>query len=124
MVEKCTLKQLTDHCNKYNLLPEYQSAYRKYYSCETSLLKLVNDALWAMENKLIIAVTVMDLSAAFNTVSHELLLTVLKEQFAIKDVALNWYENYLKPRHFKVCINGMYSTQKNSGFQCTTRLNP
>ena len=91
VVKKCTLNQLTGHCNKYNLLPEYQSAYRKYYSCKTSLLKLVNYALWAMENKLITAVTVMDLSAAFDTVRHELLLTVLKEQFGIKDVALNWY---------------------------------
>ena len=62
VIKKCTLNQLTDHCNKYNLLPKYQSAYRKYYSCETSLLKLVNDALWAMENKLITAITVMDLS--------------------------------------------------------------
>ena len=49
VVEKCTLNQLTNHCNKYNLLPEYQSTYRKHYSCETSLLKLVNDTLWAME---------------------------------------------------------------------------
>ena len=52
IVKKCTLNQVTDHCNKHNLLPEYQSAYRKHYSCETSLLKLVNDTLWAMENKL------------------------------------------------------------------------
>ena len=79
VIEKCTLNQLANHCNKHNLLPEYQSAYRKYYSCETSLLKLVNNTLWAMENKLITAVTVMDLSTAFDTVSHEILLTVLRE---------------------------------------------
>ena len=79
VIEKCTLNQLNEHCNKYNLLPECQSAYRKYYSYETSLLKLVNDALWAMENKLITAVTVMNLSVAFDTVSHEPLLTVLRE---------------------------------------------
>ena len=89
VIEKCTLNQLTDHCNKHNLLPEYQSAYRKYYSCKTSLLKLVNDGLWAIENKLITAVTVMDLSAAFDTVSHELLLPVLRERFGINDVAIN-----------------------------------
>ena len=116
VVEKCTLNQLTNHCNKYNLLPEYQSTYRKHYSCETSLLKLVNDTLWAMENKLITAVTVMDLPVAFDTVSHELLLTVLREQFGINDVAINWYENYLKPRCFKVCINGKYSAQKTMDF--------
>ena len=79
VTEKCTLYQLTDHCNEYKLLQEYQSANRKYYSWETSLLELVNDALWAMENKLITVVTLMDLSAAFDTVSHNLLLTVLRE---------------------------------------------
>ena len=69
-----------------------------------------------MENKLITAATVMDLSAAFDTVTHELLLTVLREQFGINDVTINWYENYLKPRHFKVCINGKYSAQKTMDF--------
>ena len=111
-IEKCTHNQLTDHCNEYNLLPEYQSVYRKYYRCETSLLKSVNDTLWAMENKLVTAVTAMDLYVAFDTVSHDLLLTVLREQFGIKDVALKWYENYVKPRCFKVCIYKTYSSKK------------
>ena len=69
-----------------------------------------------MENKIIAAVTVMDLSVAFDTVSNELLLTVLREQFGINDVAINWYENYLKPRCFKVCISGKYSAQKTMDF--------
>ena len=116
VVKKCTLNQLTNHCNKHNLLLEYQSAYRKHYSCETSLLKLVNDTLWAMEDKHITAVTVVDLSVAFNTVSHELLLSVPRERFGINDLAINWYQNYLKPRHFKVCINDMYSAQKTMDF--------
>ena len=52
----------------------------------------------------------------FDTVSHELLLSILREWFGINDVAINWYENYLKPRCFKVCINGKYSTQKTMDF--------
>ena len=39
IIQKCTLDQLPTHCDKYSLLLEYQSAYRKFYSCETSLLK-------------------------------------------------------------------------------------
>ena len=50
ILEKCTLNQLTKHCDTHNLLPKYQSAYRKFHSCETSLLKIVIDTLWAMEN--------------------------------------------------------------------------
>ena len=72
-----------------------------------------------MENKPITAVTVMDLSVAFDTVSHDVLLIVLGEQFGIKDVVLNWYENYLKPRCFKVCINETYSPQKTMDFSIT-----
>ena len=34
IIEKCTLNQLTTHCDMYNLLLEYQTAYRKFYSCE------------------------------------------------------------------------------------------
>ena len=45
VVEKCTLGQFNKHCDGYDLLPKYQFAYRKYYSCETSLLKLINDIL-------------------------------------------------------------------------------
>ena len=49
VVEKITLNQFTQHCEVHHLLPDYQLAYRKHHSCETSLIKLVNDILWAME---------------------------------------------------------------------------
>ena len=53
VVEKVTLDQFNNHCQEYNLVPEYQSAYKKKHSCETSLVKLVNDTLWKMENQLV-----------------------------------------------------------------------
>ena len=69
-----------------------------------------------MENKNITAVTILDLSVAFNTVDHNLLLKVLDKTFGIKDIALNWYEQYLKPRRFRVCFNGNYSQEKTLEF--------
>ena len=45
-LEKCALKQLDDHCKGYAPLPNYRSAYRQSYSCETALVKCMNDALW------------------------------------------------------------------------------
>ena len=50
LVEKCMLKQFNKHCNIQNLMPSYQSVYRANHSCETSLLRLCNDILWAMES--------------------------------------------------------------------------
>ena len=78
IIEKVALEQFTKHCNRNGLLPEYQSAYRKNHSCQSSLIKLVNDILWGMEEQLVTAVVILDLSAAFNTVNPDLLLEVLK----------------------------------------------
>ena len=73
IVEKVILERLTEHCNKNSLLPEYQSVYRKHHSYDASLVKLVNDVLWGMENQSVTAVVILDLSAAFDTVDHDLL---------------------------------------------------
>ena len=48
---KCMLKQLMQHCKRYNLLPDFQSAYRRNYSTETSPIKMVNDILCGMEKQ-------------------------------------------------------------------------
>ena len=109
IVERVTLDQFTQHCNSNSLLPDYQSAYRKYYSCETSLVKLVNDILWAMEKQLVTVVVILDLSAAFDTVDHDLLLEVLEKQYGIVGTARQWYASFLKPRTFKVSIRGTTS---------------
>ena len=71
----------------HSLLPEYQSAYRKFHSCETNLLKLVNNTPWPMQNKQITAVPIMDLSAAFDTVDHDLPINVLQRKVCITNTA-------------------------------------
>ena len=109
LVEKAALCQFLDHCKEYDLIPDYQSAYRENYSCETAVVKFVNDILWGMENQKVTACLFMDLSAAFDTVDHDLLLNILEKQYGISDTALHWYDSYLRPRSFKVCINQNYS---------------
>ena len=107
------------HCDDHDLLPENQFAYRKYFGCETSLLRITNDILWNMENKLITAVTLLDLSATFDRVYHDILLEVLHNKFGIDGNALKWYSSYLKPRRFKVNINKAYLTEKTMQFSIT-----
>ena len=68
------LKQFNKHCSTYHLLLEYQSAYWENHSCETALIKLVNNALWSMERKKITALIAIDLSAAFDMVDHKILI--------------------------------------------------
>ena len=100
VVERCTLQQLTQHCNNHTLLPDFQCAYQKHHGCETSLLKLTNDILWGMENQQVTSMIILYLSATFETMDHKLLLKVLNHKFGVTDTALEWYKNYLIPRKF------------------------
>ena len=51
------------------------------------------------------SVVILDLSAVFNTIDHELLLQVLHNRFGISGSALKWYATYLRPRRFRIYIN-------------------
>ena len=94
VLERCVVNQVTAHCDANKLLPGYQLAYRRNYSCETALIKITKDCLWAMESQMVTAVVAIDLSAAFNTVDHEILLKVLIKKFGLQETALKWFNNY------------------------------
>ena len=51
LLEKCAMDHLNEHCNFHKLLLDHQSAYQNGYSCETTIIILVNDILGAMENQ-------------------------------------------------------------------------
>ena len=109
LVEHCMLKQFLKHCDNNCLIPDFQSAYRANYSTETSLVKMTNDILWTMEEKHITMMVILDLSVAFDMVDHGILLKILENQFGITDTALRRFNNYLRPRLFKVGIGDEYS---------------
>ena len=88
----------------------YQSAYRPQHSMETALLKVKTDILKAMDNKEI-CLLLLDLSTAFDIISHELLLNRLKYRFCFKDKVLTWIENYLSNREQRVIVQDGRSLQ-------------
>ena len=116
VVEKCVQNQYNEYCNINNLQSEFQSAYKQLHSCETLLLKLVNDILWAMENSKLSNLVMCDLSGAFDTVQHSILLSILERKFGITDEALLWFQNYLADRQFKVSVNKEYSDIKHLSY--------
>ena len=59
---------------------------------------------------------VLDLSAAFDTVDHKVLLTTLQSNFGIKGMALEWFKNYLALRYMTVKIGKSYSERKEHTF--------
>ena len=95
VVERCMLLQLSRHCDDFNLQPDYQSAYRENYSCETAVLRISHNILWAFEKQSITSLVAIDLSAAFNTVDRAILLNILNCKFGITGKALKWFNSYL-----------------------------
>ena len=88
------------------LFPVLQSAYRKGYSTETALLRVVNDILSNMNKQHVSILVLLDLSAAFDTVDHVILLRRLETSFGITDAALAWFSSYLSGRSQRVSVNG------------------
>ena len=109
IVERAMLLQPCRHCEDFNLQPDYQSAYRPDYTCETAVLKISSDILWTFEHQSIVALVAIDLSAAFDTGDHNILLDILNSKYGISGKALKWFDRYLHPRSFKVVINNKYS---------------
>ena len=112
LVEWATLAQFDQHCREHQLLPGFQLAYRKGYNTKTSLIKMTNNILWNMERKEVPAVIVLDMSTAFDTIDHNLLLYILHKRYGITDIALQWYWGYLRPQGMKVHINDAYSSSR------------
>ena len=106
------LKQFNKHCSTDHLLPEYMSAYQENHSCETALTKLVNNALWSMERKKVTALITIDLSATFDMVDHNILISVTQIKFGVNGKALDWYKSYLNDRTCKVNLGKEYSTPR------------
>ena len=111
------MDRLNEHCYYNRLIPDYQSAYRRFYSCETSVLKLVNDILWGMKCQEISSMSVHVISAlCSDTVDHLLLLDILSNKFRVEGTALNWFDSYLHPRSLQVMIGKEFSSETDLPF--------
>ena len=64
----------------------------------------MDDILWSIENQEVVPLIAIDLSAAFDTVDHDLLLAVLRKRFDMDQVTLKWFRSYLRHRQFIVQV--------------------
>ena len=97
LVKRAVCDHLMDHVTNTGKLENLQSAYRSGHSTESALLKVKTDLIDAMDNQKVTCLVLLDLSVAFDTVSHELLLNQLKFRFGITGSALSWIELVLGP---------------------------
>ena len=109
ILERVIHSRLSDHLLSFPSLSPYQSAYRKFHSTETALLRIHNDLLLAINQQKISALVLLDLSAAFDTIDHSILLKRLSSTFGITGNALSLLSSYLTNRSQSVTV-GSHST--------------
>ena len=109
LTERAVASQLTKHMDSNNLHTPVQSAYRPLHSTETALLKVVNDVLLTIDRGNGVIVVLLDLSAAFDTIDHKVLIERLGERIGITGKALDWFRSYLSDRFQSIHLNGKSS---------------
>ena len=112
VVERVVAKQLSTYLDKHQLYPTFQSAYRANHSVETALLRVHNDILRAIDSHQGVILVLLDLSAAFDTVAHNILLDRLNKRFGISGSVLRWISSYLEGRTQSVVYKGNTSAPK------------
>ena len=96
--EKVVATHINHHLENASLHVIHQSAYKKGHSTETALAQIHNDILCAIDDAQCVILELLDLSAAFDTVDHDILITRLKHCFGITGKALGWIQSYLSGR--------------------------
>jgi hypothetical protein len=110
LIERTVAMQLVDHLMENDLMDMFQSAYREGHSTETALLRVQNDILMELDRGNVVLLVLLDLSAAFDTIDHEMLLDRLSTRCGIGGTSLKWFHSYLNDRTQKVNIGSSHST--------------
>ena len=87
--------RLNDHLMRNSLHESLQSAYKAFHRTETALIRAQNDIVLSVDSGQNVILVLLDMSAAFDTVDHEILRTRLHQHFGISDTALDWFRDYL-----------------------------
>ena len=109
VIEKVVASRLLDHMVGNDLLEPFQSAYRSGHSTETALLRVHNDIVNAVDQGKGVCLILLDLSAAFDTVDHDILLDFLKNHIGLDGSVLALFRSYLSGRSQCVSVAGVLS---------------
>ena len=126
LIEKVAVKQLEKHMENNQLYEPNQSAYRSCHSTETALLRITNDCLCAMDDNRCMLLVMLDLSAAFDTVSHSILIRRMEKMYGLTGDVLKWMQSYFSDRKQSIIIDGVVSSAKHlkTGLPQGSRLGP
>ena len=103
--------RLINFLNKFNMSSNNQYGFRKNHSTAYALIQLYDTPSDAIDLEKVTLGLFIDLSKAFDTVNHDILLAKL-EFYGVRGVALQWFKSYLSCRTQFVQYNGYNSSSK------------
>ena len=111
IIEAVVHKQSSEYLKQFDIIPEDQSAYRENHSTESTVCAVISDMTEIITNGKCGILVMLDLSAAFDTVDHQILLNDLKTVGFDDDVFM-WFKSYLQDRKVTVVISNEKSEIK------------
>ena len=81
---------MEEHLSDNNLNEPLQSAYKKHHSTETALVKVSNDILLELDKRMCVYLVLLDLSAAFDTIDHQVFLSQMQSQYKMNGGVHDW----------------------------------
>lgn len=98
LLERLVVRQLMEYLTSADLLPKLQSGFRSGHSTETAVLQVLSELLQAVDRGDLGALILLDMTAAFDTVDHNILLQRLQWTFGVNGITLQWFRSYLLDR--------------------------
>ena len=102
ILEKIVFQQLDVFLQTNKVHNKFQSGFRKGHSTETALVKVINDLRVSADNKNVSVLLLLDLTAAFDTIDHAILIHRLEHWIGLSGSALSWFYSYLTGRNYFV----------------------
>ena len=109
LIERCVATRLDKHMKANQLESKNEYGYKTGHSTELLLVNVVDDLLSAFDKNQVTVLLLLDLSAAFDTVDQDMLLSILLNEIGVSGTAYKWFESYLKGRTQRVKVNNTYS---------------
>ena len=116
LIEKVVARQLVAYLVSNKLLPKFQSGFRRGHSTETAILRMLSDIYAAIDRGKVALLALLDVSAAFDTVDHDILLERLLVSFGVTGSAHEWLRSFLTSRSQSVRLGT--STSPCSPIRC------
>ena len=108
LLEKLMNCRLNNYLDKHSLISQHQYGFKKGFSTSDALLRFTNEVVNALNDRIYLVAVYLDLSKAFDTVNHKILLSKM-ERLGIRGLALDWYRSYLKDRTVQVEVDKILS---------------